>query len=341
MNLFEQVMIDDKSIWDNWLSIFGNVVVAVADELSLFNMLRHKPLDVMEVAQKLMIQPRAAEALVNVLISMGFLLKEKDKVALSHVAYSYLLPNSPFYWGEIYTPFREREEYKRTIAAIKSNNYNFTFGGKKFSDMWEEGDISKQAAANFIHLIHKTMFATAIATAKLGVFKNINNLLDVGGGSGGFSIAYIKHNENVNATIFDLPHVCELAKGYAENYEVLKQIKFYPGNFFKDKWPDEPYDGILFSQIFHDWKPDYCLSLAKQAYNNLIPGGKIFIHEMLLNDDKSGPLTVCYLDLVMLINHGAQQFTKNELVYILEKAGFSKINVVPTFGYYYMITGEK
>ena len=63
------------------------------------------------------------------------------------------------YWGEIYLAFREREEYKRIIAAIKSNSCNFTFGGKKFSDMWEQGDITKQAASSFIHMIHKTMIA--------------------------------------------------------------------------------------------------------------------------------------------------------------------------------------
>ena len=62
---------------------------------------------------------------------------------------------------------------------------------------------------------------------------------------------------------------------------------------------------------------------------------------MLLNHDRSGPLTVACFDMLMLINHGSQQFTKNELFNLLSAAGFKDLNVIPGFGYFSLITGKK
>ncbi len=50
------------------------------------------------------------------------------------------------------------------------------------------------------------------------------------------------------------------------------------------------YDALLFSNIFHDWGPETNAKLARRRSTALPSGGRIFLHEMLLDDTGSGPL---------------------------------------------------
>lgn len=141
--------------------------------------------------------------------------------------------------------------------------------------------------------------------------------------------------------MFDLPAVCKVTKKYMKEYGSAKNVSVHPGNFFlQDDWPTDC-DGILLSQILHDWRLDECTILLKHARKVLPTGGKIYIHEMLLDDNKTSPLaTVCF-DLLMFINHQSQQFTKEMLFELLKSCGFSAPKTTPTFGYYSITTATK
>lgn len=119
-----------------------------------------------------------------------------------------------------------------------------------------------------------------------------------------------------------------------------KSIQLEPGNFFKDDFPRN-IDGVLFSNIFHDWQLCQALFLAKKAYSSLAEGGTIFINEMLLNKNKSGPLNAIVFNLLMYINQGSQQYTQREIYVILEEAEFRNCQRHLTHPYYNVITDKK
>ena len=77
---------------------------------------------------------------------------------------------------------------------------------------------------------------------------------------------------------------------------------------FSDPWPGS-YDGVLFGNIFHDWDWKSCQYLALQAFNALNPGGKICLHEMLLNELKDGPLVLACYSVAMLLHERGKQDT--------------------------------
>jgi hypothetical protein len=274
------------------------------------------------------------------LVGLGYVKKQGTKLALTETAKSYLLSNSPFYWGPMLKGLQERNEHKRLLVAIKSNANTLKFGDKTFTDMWEEGSITAEAAQNFTDRMHATVFAPAVGAIKSGVFKGVKKLLDMGGGSGCFSIAFVKKYSASKATVLELPAVCKVASGYIKKFKLTKKITTYPANFFQDTWPQE-HDGILFSQILHDWPIAYCEKLIQQAYDALPRGGQIFIHEMLLDESKVSPLTVACFNLLMFINHKSQQFTKSQLFNLLRKTGFKNPKVKKTFGYHSVVYAKK
>jgi hypothetical protein len=62
---------------------------------------------------------------------------------------------------------------------------------------------------------------------------------------------------------------------------------------------------------------------------------------MLFNDDRTGPFPVAAFNVDMLIGMPGQQYSKRELSAMLKEAGFGKIEVKPTFGYWSVVTGVK
>ncbi len=330
----------DSPMWDMWLSMYHLATITVADELGLFKEIHVNEISIDQLAKKLNIDKRGIEALCNVLISLGFIKKEDELLKLTPVAETYLIPSQPFYWGNMLEQLKKRNEHVSLISVLKDNSYLLSFDKKSFSKMWEGGEISPEAAEAFTHCMHATIFAPAVSAVKSNVFKDTKNLLDMGGGSGCFSIAYTKEYPGNKATVFELPVVCHVTQKYLDKFEIKQEISLFAGNFFKDAWPRK-HDGILFSQIFHDWPPELCQELAKLAYEALEPGGKVFIHEMLLDQDKSSPLTTACFDLLMYINHRSQQFNQKDLTNLLLNAGFKNPTLTKTFGYYSVLSAIK
>ena len=58
---------------------------------------------------------------------------------------------------------------------------------------------------------------------------------------------------------------------------------------FADTWPDN-HDAHLFSNVLHDWNEADCRRLLARSVAALPDDGRLLIHDMLLDDDKSGPL---------------------------------------------------
>jgi len=73
----------------------------------------------------------------------------------------------------------------------------------------------------------------------------------------------------------------------------------------------------------------------------LEPGGRILIHEILYNEDKTGPFPVAAFNAMILLWTEGQQYSGAELSAMLTEAGFTDIEVKPTFGYWSIVSGRK
>jgi acetylserotonin N-methyltransferase len=109
---------------------------------------------------------------------------------------------------------------------------------------------------------------------------------------------------------------------------------------FRQPWPTG-YDALFFSNVWHDWNVRTCQWLAARAFDALPSGGRILLHEMLLDDDGNGPVTAAAFSMLMLLATQGQQFTAGELKAILDAAGFARVDVTHTHPYYSLVTGYK
>jgi hypothetical protein len=298
--------------------------------------MRNEPADLATIGARLELGPRAAEALVGVLTAQNYLIQRDGRFYLSEASRNFLLKDSPYYWGGMFDLLAEVPFTVSGLVEALRRDKPLGLG----EDMWERHEVDPEQARVFTRAMHSHSFPAAMGAALRADFSGVTNLLDVAGGSGCFCIALATRYPDMQFTVAELASVCELAKEYAVQYGLQDRIGTLQFDMFHDDWPGG-YDGMFFSNIFHDWGWARCEHLAKRSHDALEPGGRIFLHEMLLNDTKDGPLTTTAFSLSMSYFTEGKQFTARELQNLLMKAGFSEITVTPTYGYYSIVSGKR
>ncbi|PYU00006.1 MAG: ubiquinone/menaquinone biosynthesis protein [Acidobacteria bacterium] len=328
---------DDRLIWDVERSFYHFPTLAAADELGLFPLLDTNPMTAAQVGQALSLGPRATEALLGVLTSLGFLTQSHGHFSLSGVSRTYLLPGSPYYRGSIIKLFGNVPLTSATILEALKKERASAYGG---GEMWETHEMDSALAEGFTHAMHCQSLPLAMGVALNGDFHGIKRVLDVGGGSGCFCIVVAQRWPGTTFTIMELPAVSKVAQRYIAEHGLQDRINTVELDMFKDRWPRE-YDGVFFSNVFHDWDRDRCLFLSRRAFEALPSGGRIFVNEMLLDETKDRPLAATSFSMTMMVYTQGKQYSANELREILGESGFEDIRVTPTHCYYSLVTARK
>lgn len=328
---------DDRPVWDAWLSVYHLPTVTVADELGLFPKLAEHPLTLAETMDALELGPRATEALLGVLQSLGFVTQRGGRFHVTEVSRNYLLPDSPYYWGGMLQLMRDIPFTHSSLLDALRKDKPVAYDGQ---DIWERHEVDPEQARVFTAAMHSHSFPAAMGAARNGDFSKVSRLLDVGGGSACFPIALATRYPEMRFTIMELPVVCPLAEGYAADFGLSDRIDTLAADMFHDPWPSG-YDAIFFSNIFHDWDRNRCEFLASRSFDALPSGGQIYLHEMLLNDTKDGPQAASLFSMNMCFFTEGKQFSAAELDDLLTGCGFTDVSITNTYGYYSLIRARK
>jgi acetylserotonin N-methyltransferase len=328
---------EDRTIWDLWLSQYRLPVVLAADELGLFEHLRERSATLDQICDDLGLLRRSAAALTASLASMGFLVQHRGRFQLTHTARVYLLRDSEFYWVPM---LRSAGFGQMTTEALLRNLATENLGAEdRVTRRWERGEMSAEDARASNQRFHSHSFPAALGMAHGHEFRDVHHLLDVAGGSGCYAIALALRHAHMRCTVADLPPVAHDAREYIERYNCQERVDTLGFNMFTDAWPTG-YDGVLLTNVLHDWDPDRRAQLATAAFDVLPSGGRLFIHEILLNDAQDGPVPAALFSVMMLGTRG-KQLSFAELDDLAREAGFADVEVRHTYGYYSLVTAIK
>jgi hypothetical protein len=345
---YELPATEDRAIWDTWLSMHRLPAMAVADELGIFAAFAAAPATAAEVAQRLALNRRATDIVLAMLAALGLLALRDGRYELTDVTRTYLLPASPYYWGPLLRALGVvPQQHAMLVGALRAPDERAasvrlrpaTTSGDPVEG-WQSGQIDRAQAEAVTQIMHCHSLPASVAAARSGILQGVTRVLDVGGGSGCFSIAIAQHFPSVRCTVMELAAVCEVAKGYIADGGVTERVDTVAVDMFREPWP-RGYDGMFFSNIFHDWDAETDLFLAERAYEALPRGGRIFLHEMLLAADGSGPVTTASFSMLMLLGTKGRQYAFDELRQILSSAGFVDIDSRETYGYYSVVSARK
>ena len=332
---------EDTPIWDAWLAAYQMPALAAADEVGLFEALEATPDDAAGLAGRLQLKAEALRALLPMMAVLGFLRVRLGRYQLTPVARTYLLHDGPFYWGHAFSLHRNLELTLRFVASLRAGTAAAAEDqGPRPSDAWESGQMPPEMAAGVTAFMNSHSVPAAIALAQQDLLGRPRRLLDVGGGSGCFSIALAAARPELKATIMELQPICDLADRYIADAGLSDRVDTRAVDMFRMPWP-EGYDAIFMSNIFHDWDPETNDRLAASAFKALPSGGRIHLHEMLINDEGSGPLAPASFSMMMLMGTKGRQYSLAEHAATLTGAGFRDVTAVDSYGYFSVVTAVK
>lgn len=338
---------DDCAIWDIWLSQFRLPIVNVNIEVGTFKALGDAALGTDELAARLGVNARALTMNLAALCSMGLVEKRLGKWRATHLARTWLHPDCKGFWGLFLQEIDFNETLRtRMLESLRTGKRPGDVG-ENSGDVtsrpaeWERGNMSQEAAQGIAGFMNAHSQAPALGAAAQPVFGKLTSLMDVGCGSGVYGIEIARANPALKVVLMDLKEMANEARKYVDRAGVAGQVTTVGVNMFTGTWP-RGHDGHLFSNVFHDWSDETCRLLAKKSFEALPGGGRIFLNEILMNDDCTGPFPAAAFSLLMLVGTLGKQYSLAELRDILGSAGFVDVEAVRTGGgYYSLVSGRK
>ena len=340
---------DDRRLWDLWLSGVHQPAIVAAEEAGIFSALADAPATAPELAARLGFDERATHITLRLLSSLRLLVLREDRYHLGDEARIYLVKGSRWYWAPMASVAVSEWHRDRLLQKLRQRDSDQAAGPEgtplvstegRAADDWAAGHVSLQRAREIAARMHAHSLPAAVGVARHYDFRGVTRLLDVGGGSGCFMVAAAQAHPHLRCTVLELPAMCEVARGYIEAGGVADRVDTAAVDMFRQPWP-RGYDALFFSNIWHDWNVRTCQWLAARAFEALPPGGRVLVHEMLLDDDGAGPVTAASFSMLMLLATQGQQFTPGELEDILEGAGFARIEVMATHPHYSVVSASK
>jgi len=332
--------IDDTAIWDAWLSQFRLPVLNVAIEVGTFQALSSKPLTTDELAAEIAVDARALAMHLAALCADGFVEKRLDKWRATHLARTWLHPDAKGYWGGFLKSVDRNEVITgRLLTSLRTGKRPPEFTDERPAG-WEQGTMPQEVAAGIASFMQAHSQAPALGAARMTQFAELECLMDVGCGSGVYGIEIARANPALRVVLMDLREVAFEAARYVEAAGVGDRVSTASVNMFEEEWPRGA-DGHFFSNVFHDWSDETNRKLARRSFDALPSGGRIFLNEILMDDDYTGPFQAAAFSLMMLIGTLGKQYSLAEFRDILESAGFADVQAVRTGGGYYSLVSAR
>ncbi len=273
-----------------------------------------------EIADRIHADPRATEMLLHALASMQLVAKRDGVFHNAPVAARHFTADSPQ---------NARPGLLHTAGLWKtwSTLTECVRAGKGVTHP-ELAERSSDWTQAFIAAMHRNAAQRAAPLVAAVGAQGVRRMLDVGGGSGAYSIAFAAANPELQAYILDLATVTPLAQRHIEQAGVASRVHARVGDLRTDHL-GEGYDLVLVSAVCHMLDEKENAHLIGRCYDALAPGGRLAIQEFLLDPDKCGPQSAALFSLNMLVGTRAgASYSEPEYTEWMRAAGFTAIHRV-------------
>lgn len=292
-------------------------IILTAYELGVFSVIGKDGANSKQIAAKIKADRRATERLMNALCAIGLLKKEGDEFFNTKFSEKYLIKDSPDYiTGLMHMNDMWRRWSRLTEVVITGSALDEVIDKKK-ERYWREA---------FIAAMHDRAKVIAYALVEMLDLSDVKKVLDLGGGSGDYAIAFAKAGKGIVATIFDLPDVIPLTKKYIAKEGMKKdKINFISGDYRVDDL-GEGYDLIFLSQVIHSNSIRDNIKLMKKCKQALNIGGQIVVQDFIIDEDRTMPMHAALFSINMLVGTEAgDTYTEKEVIGWLKEAGFKNM----------------
>lgn len=309
-------------------------ILLTAYELGVFSAIGGNPKTSTQVAGKIHADPRATDRLLNALCVMGYLIKRKNRFSNTRETGKYLVKGKPEYMSGLMHQVHLWNSWTMLSESVRK-------GTSVLARPENVNDRDDQWLNAFIDAMHYRARENAAGVVKKINLKGVRNILDVGGGSGVYSMAFVKADKNVTAVVFDLPNVIPITKKYIRKEKLASRIKTAAGDYSGDKLP-VGFDMVFLSAIVHSNSFRENMKLIKKCASSLNPGGRVIIKDQVMDESRIKPARGALFSLNMLVGtKGGDTYTVNEMKEWFAHAGLKFVKRINIENGNSMLVGKK
>ena len=290
-------------------------VLWAAIELELFTKVAQGVDELVGIANEIDVDLEATDRLLTACVALD-LLEEKDgKFCNPPDVERYLVKGKPTYHGD-WALFHKTgyEMWKGLATALRP---------PKPKAMYDYIRDDPNAARSMTVAGYYSSVSAGQKFARGYDLSRYSLLLDLGGGSGVYSIMACQQYPNLQAIVLDYPNVCAVAEEFIAQAGLSDRIKTSPGDYLTDDYPPGV-DVILICGTLEPRSSEEHELVIRKAYDALPPGGGMVLITNMLEDDKRGPLEAVCSNLGHVFSPKPWGYihTSAELSRFLTKAGF-------------------
>lgn len=294
-------------------------VILTAAELDLFTLLDGRPATAAAATDILKTDGRVTERVLECLVTLGLVDKADDRYSVSRAG-SHLSSRSP---ETILPMVLHMSHLWKSWSVLTEITRNGTGSqdvpGIKFDEKeWKA----------FIGAMHVAAQGLSLEIAHAYDLTRFRCMLDVGGGSGTYTVAFVRSNPEMRAVIFDLQDVIPIARERIEAEGLSDRVELVVGDFYEDELP-RGCDLALLSAVVHQNSMDANLQLFGKVFRALDPGGTVLVRDHVMDASRTRPASGALFAINMIVNtSGGDTYTFEEMKTGLEQAGFVDITLV-------------
>lgn len=275
------------------------------------------------VAQSLAASTDAVQRLLDAMVAMGLLVKDRAGYANTPASRQYLCTDAEDYLGYIIRHHHHLvASWAQLSAAVRS-------GRPVRLPVHDKGADQREA---FLMGMFNLAMQLAPRLVDMVDVSGCRRLLDLGGGPGTYAIHFCRRHPDLTAAVLDLPSSRPFALKTIRRMGMADRVTFVPGNYLEEGLPGG-FDAVWMSHILHGESERDCRRIVEKAFGCLQPNGVAVIHEFILDDSLDRPLFPALFSLNMLLGtDGGRAYSQSQLTGMLRRAGFVDIERLPFRG---------
>lgn len=299
--------------------VFPSLAMLAAMKLKLFSALSPEGASHEALATNLGASPRRLLPLIDLLVSTGLLVREGDHLRNSAEAETYLVEGVPAYRGAM-ASFYER----LWMAALQTRTSILT------DEPAAKLDFAGGSHAELVAFFRRQFPSSLLAGQELAThidFSRYAHLADVGGGTGGTSIALCTALPGLRSTVYDLPSVVPVTQTFVAEAGLGERVAVEALELGRDPCRGQ-HDVALMRSVLQVMDETAARAALRTAHDLLRPSGTLFVVGSVLHDDRSGPAPALARGLVFLnVYESGASYTEAQHRAWLSDAGFHGVQV--------------
>jgi ubiquinone/menaquinone biosynthesis C-methylase UbiE/predicted transcriptional regulator len=292
-------------------------IILTAAELDLFTIIQDSSTTAEKIADRFGFNSRALERVLDCLVTFGLLQKNGSAYSLTHEGAPYSSKHAASELPMLLHMSHLWDSWSDLTKVVKNGP-----GSERKTPKQVD---SRRAFIGAMHVGGRRLSEEIAGSLDL---RGYGKLLDIGGGSGTYTIAFLNHNPRLQAILFDMKDVIPMARERLSSEGLLDRVELIVGDFYSDNLPGGC-DLALLSAIIHQNNRQENLQLFRKTYRSLESGGMLLIRDHIMDELRTHPPEGALFAVNMLVNtKGGDTYTFHEVAEDLKEAGFTNVKLL-------------